>query len=422
MPPPPPLRRELLLAFGLLFAVGVVVAVVGMVLVLPLLPSPGAVAAYVLALVAGDVGILFLFGRALLNRTLFQPLGRLVEDVEAIAEGDLGRRIRPLGSAELQSVADSVNAMARRLIHDRETLAQNIRSLDETNRALVEARAQVIRAARLASAGTLAAGIAHELGNPLAAIVAYTDLALSRARARGEEVELLLSLKEEAVRMDRIIRTLLDFARAPASHVAPRDPWEVVDRVRRLLEAQGRLAGVEVVWRRGDGVPMVLMDDRRWEQVVLNLLLNALDAVAGVEKGRVWVTLKGEKGPAVSPARRRAGDPPGVDYTHRRRMALKGEAAHGAVLGTTPRMAVLTVEDDGPGIPPDLLEAVFDPFFTTKEPGKSTGLGLALSAQFVEGMGGEILAGNRNDGGAVFTVRLPAAPAGDDQESGKEGA
>ncbi len=420
--PLPPLRRELLLAFGLLFAVGMVVAVVGVAAVLPLLPSPGSVVAYVLALVVADVGILFLFGRAFLLRRLFAPLEGLVADVEAIAGGDLKRRIRPLDSAELQRVADSVNAMADRLIRDQEALAENVRSLDETNRALVEARAQVVRAARLASAGTLASGIAHELGNPLAAVVAYTDVALARARAQGGDLDLLLSIKEEAARMDRIIRTLLDFARAPASMVAPRDPWGAVDRVRQLLEAQGRLAGVEAVWRREGEIPPVLMDERRWEQVVVNLLLNALDAVEGRAGGRIWVTLKEEEGPGARLPRRRAGDPPGVDYAHRRRvMGTTPAGPKGTALATARRLAVLTVEDDGPGIPPELLASIFDPFFTTKEPGKGTGLGLALAAQFVEGMGGEILAGNRSQGGAVFTVRLPEAPGSGDPTPGEEG-
>jgi signal transduction histidine kinase len=80
-----------------------------------------------------------------------------------------------------------------------------------------------------------------------------------------------------------------------------------------------------------------------------------------------------------------------------------------ATLSAAERIVVLTVEDNGPGIDPDSLEEIFDPFFTTKEPGKGTGLGLALSAQLVEGVGGEILAGNRRGGGALFTLRLPGA-------------
>jgi two-component system, NtrC family, sensor kinase len=136
-------------------------------------------------------------------------------------------------------VADSVNGMAERLIHDQRALAENVRSLDETNRALVEARAQVVRAARLASTGTLAAGIAHELGNPLGALIAYTDVARLRAEAEGADTSLLDSVKEEAFRIDRIIRSLLDFARSKETKADPQAVWPVVERVRDLLEAQG---------------------------------------------------------------------------------------------------------------------------------------------------------------------------------------
>ena len=98
-----------------------------------------------------------------------------------------------------------------------------------------------------------------------------------------------------------------------------------------------------------------------------------------------------------------------MDYAHRRRIAAVEEGGRVTPLAMAMRMVVLTVEDNGPGIPHRYLEEVFDPFFTTKEPGKGTGLGLALSAQLVEGMGGEIEAGNRDEGGAVLTLRLPEA-------------
>ena len=96
-----------------------------------------------------------------------------------------------------------------------------------------------------------------------------------------------------------------------------------------------------------------------------------------------------------------------MNYAHRRRGIAVGKGGGASPLGAAERVVVLTIEDNGPGISPEILEQIFDPFFTTKEPGKGTGLGLALSAQLVEGMGGEILAGNRKEGGAVFTLRLP---------------
>lgn len=407
-----PLRRQLIFAFGILFAGGIFVASVGLALALPYLDTPREVGTYLAVLLVAELLVIFLVGRLMLARTLFEPIDGLVDDVRTMASGAYEHRVRPAPSTELQAVAESVNAMAERLIEDQRALAQNVASLDQTNRALVEARAQVVRAARLASTGTLASGIAHELGNPLGALLAYVDVARSRAEGRGEDTELLESVREEALRIDRIIRSLLDFARSKETDSGPQQAWPVVERVQELLEAQGRLEGVDHTFERRGEVPPVIIDDQRLEQVLLNLLLNALEAIEGQADKKIVVTLQEEPGPAALFRRRRRGDPPGVNYAHRRRVAAVDSSRTGTPLSAAERVVVLTVEDNGPGIAPQVLEEIFDPFFTTKEPGKGTGLGLALSAQLVEGVGGEILAGNRKAGGAVFTLRLPAAVLG----------
>jgi len=425
MAPPTPLRRELLVAFGVLFGGGILVASVGLALILPTLDSPGEAAFFILTILLAELGVIFLFGRITLGRALFNPMDRLVDDVETMATGAYEHRVRPAPTLELQAVADSVNAMAGRLIQDQRSLAKNVESLDETNKALVEARAQVVRAARLASTGTLASGIAHELGNPLGALLAYVDVARSRAESAGGNTELLDSIREEAIRIDRIIRSLLDFARSKETESGPQNAWPVVDRVKDLLEAQGRLEGVDCHWEcRGD-VPPVLIDAQRLEQVLVNLLLNALEAIDGQDDKMILVTLREAPGPGSFFPRRRSGDPPGVNYAHRRRVAAMEDGRMAAPLSAAERVVVLTVEDNGPGIAEEALEQIFDPFFTTKEPGKGTGLGLALSAQLVEGVGGEILAGNRSGGGAVFTLRLPGEirpSEGRDSSPGKESA
>ena len=403
-----PLRRELIVAFGVLFTAGILIAVMGMVFLRPYMDSVGSSALYLFVLLLGDLLVVFLFGRLLLGKALLEPMDRLVEDVRTIAGGSFEHRVQSPGARELQSVADSVNALAERLIQDQRSLAANVRSLDETNQALVEARAQVVRAARMASTGTLASGIAHELGNPLGALVAFVDVARSRAESENQDTELLESVREEAMRIDRIIRSLLDFARAEEKEPGTEDVGPVVWKVKGLLEAQGRLDCVDSEWEvPEDGVPQVFLDPQRLEQVLLNLLLNALDVVGEGGEGWFRVRLMVEPGPASFLPRRRRGDPPGVDYAHRRRILEAKEGMRVSPLVMATRVVVLTVEDNGPGIPDPYLEEVFDPFFTTKEPGKGTGLGLALSAQLVEGMGGEIEAGNRKEGGAVFTIRLP---------------
>jgi signal transduction histidine kinase len=416
-----PLRRQLLFAFGILFAGGIFLASASLALFLPSLDTPREVTIYLLVLLLAELVVIFIIGRLALGRSLFTPLDRLVEDVRTMASGAYEHRVRPAASQELQAVADSVNAMAGRLIQDQQALSQNVASLDETNRALIEARAQVVRAARLASTGTLASGIAHELGNPLGALMGYVDVARSRGDPDGSEMEILDSIREEAIRIDRIIRSLLDFARSKETESGPEPAWPVVERVRGLLEAQGRLEGVDCKWEcRGD-VPSVLIDPQRLEQVLVNLLLNALEAIENLGERMILVTVREEPGPGSMFPRRRRSDPPGVNYAHRRRVEAVDNPRGPVHLSAAERVVVITVEDNGPGLAPGTLEEIFDPFFTTKEPGKGTGLGLALSAQLVEGVGGEILAGNRKGGGAIFTLRLPGVFHGaEDQPGGME--
>ena len=289
-------------------------------------------------------------------------------------------------------------------------LQENVRSLEETNRELVEARAEVIRTARLASVGTLAAGIAHEVGNPLGAIMGFVDVASARMRAGHGDVELLDAIREEAGRIDRIVRGLLDYARPGDTEIAPTPPGDVVAGVRRLLESQGKLEGVQDVWEIGEDVPAVVMNPHRFEQVMVNLLLNALDALASRQGARITVSVFGDEGDVVRLPARREGDPPGINYMHRRRISRDDGGRGVDPVFSADRVTVIEVSDNGPGIAEVDLERVFDPFFTTKEPGKGTGLGLAICARLVDGMGGRIEADNGPEGGARFMIRLPGAP------------
>ncbi|HSG07810.1 MAG TPA: ATP-binding protein [Longimicrobiales bacterium] len=404
---PTPLRRELLLSFGALFAGAVLLAGAGLVVLLPVLASPAEAVAFVVVLVVADLGVLFVFGGALVRRSVIAPMEHLAGDAQRIAEGDLHHRTGGSGSREFDQLGLSINAMADRLIADQRLLAENVASLDRTNEELVLARDQVIQAARLASVGTLAAGIAHEVGNPLGAIMAFADVAKARADRAGGDTELLDSIRQEAQRIDRIVRGLLDYARPSAADVGPSPPKEVVERVRDLLESQGKLDHVTHDWLLDEEVPDVVMEPQRLEQVLVNLVLNALDALEGTDEPRVVVRLWAEEGGVARLPFRRAEDPPGINYKHRRRVS-KDEGGKGIdPLFTAPLVAVLEVEDNGPGIAGTMLDRVFDPFFTTKEPGKGTGLGLSICARLVEGMGGRITVANKDDGGARFTIRLP---------------
>ena len=304
--------------------------------------------------------------------------------------------------------------MAERLISDQRKLAENVRSLDRTNRDLVEITEELVRAARLASVGTLAAGLAHEVGNPLGALIGYLDIVRRRAPEGGDVETPLRAAAEEARRIDRIVRSVLEFARravggegsaGPGAASVPR----AVDRALALLEGRGALEGVRIRRVVEPGSHLVRGLPQHLEQILLNLLTNAVLAVKG--RPSPEVTVRVTRGPASRERLvfRRADDPPDMDYSHRRRLRdlLMAEGAEVPQEEAPGNDVILEVLDNGPGIPQDRISRLFDPFYTTRAPGEGTGLGLSITARIVEELGGRILVSNQDGGGAHFTVRFP---------------
>jgi C4-dicarboxylate-specific signal transduction histidine kinase len=297
--------------------------------------------------------------------------------------------------------------MTGRLVADQQELAANIRSLDETNLMLTEAKDAMVRAEKMASVGRLGAGIAHEVGNPLGAILGYLGI-LGRG-ADGARREMILSAEREAHRIDRIVRGLLEYARprdAKAHEISVND---VLHETLELVQTQGRFTMVDLTIELGEDLPLVLGDPYQLQQVLVNLLVNATDALNETTCPTLHVrtNCRPFNPPQHLPARRK-DDPPGVDYSHRRRLAQSS----GPPRDDPPSLSGLVVEvivsDNGPGVAPDLMDQIFEPFVTTKEPGKGTGLGLAVCARLVEGMGGTIRVDSAEGAGATFTVMLPA--------------
>ncbi len=247
------------------------------------------------------------------------------------------------------------------------------RNRKQAQEALVATQTRAQESDRLAQVGRLAAGVAHEVNNPLAFIQAnlgYLQEELSReGRTAGECLEVLRETQAGVARIKQIVQDLTALARGTAegeSREVGRCPLPaVIEESMRLASVRLKKLAVEV--EVPAEVPPVRADARRLGQVLLNLLLNAADAL---EEARV-----------VGP-----------------RVALRVERQG-------PRVA-LVLEDNGPGFPAEHLSRLFTPFFTTKAQGKGTGLGLALSRQYVEGFGGSLRAENRPEGGARFTVEL----------------
>lgn len=407
-------KRRLVVRLALIFAVVQAVAVAGVVFALPTMRGLQSAPVLTLLLLAIDLVLLVIFSGWIVSASVETSVGRLARDVQRIGDGDYHHRVSDPVRPELREIQESVNRLADRLIADQRLLAENIESLETTNRELRRARDQVVQTARMASVGTLAAGIAHEVGNPLGAIMGFVDVARARVVREGGDPDILDSVRSEAERIDRIVRGLLDYARPTNGVGEPAPARALVERVREILESQGALEGIEVHWALEVDAEHLVDQPRRLEQVLINLLLNAKDAVSGAHAPAITVRVREEDGELSGLPIRREDDPPGINYMHRRRRARDEEAP--ASVDGADRVTVFEVSDNGHGIDEESMGQLFDPFFTTKDPGEGTGLGLSICARLVEGMGGRIDAESRDGEGARFVIRLPVLYDIDDED------
>lgn len=337
-----------------------------------------------------DAMVVTALGGALLGRRVVQPLQRVAAAARAVAEGADGMRVREEGARETADLARSFNEMNEALEARREALRKAVVELREANAELRTARAGLDRAERLAAVGQLAAGVAHEVGNPIGAMLAFLDLA-GRDPDAGEATRgHLARAAREGERVRRILRQLLDFSRPPRGEPTDLDLVAVAEEARGLVAAQRRFAGVAFAVEADGPLPAVRADPGAVTQVLLNLLLNAGDAAAGGEGacgGRVVLRLR-----AVSTGPCRAGDADGGGAAARRPDAVE-----------------CVVADDGPGIPEEDRERVFHPFVTGKPPGEGTGLGLPNALRLAEEQGGSLeLVAPPQGFRTAFALRLPA--------------
>lgn len=322
-----------------------------------------------------------------LAKGIFAPLERMTHTMRDVGKGNMSARNGEVGSrdeigqvaAHLDDLLDQVQDRDRRLRAWADELNQRVEErtseLREANAKLEDTYRQLVMSEKLASIGEITAGVAHEINNPVAVIQGNVDVIVETLGTEAEPVMTELALIDRQVtRIRSIVGKLLKFAR-------PTEFSESEELVSLGPVVEDCLVLVEHVLTKGNitvetrlqPVPPTRIDAGEMQQVVINLIINAAQAMSGV--GRLTLTLRAET-----------------------RDGVEG--------------ASLTVRDTGPGIPPDKLDVVFDPFFSTKR-GEGTGLGLSISQSLIQHAGGRITARNPQEGGAEFTVWLPAALSDD---------
>jgi two-component system, NtrC family, sensor kinase len=376
-PSPPSLRTELLLTLGVLLATALFLGVASVIFLYGIL-DPKYAAIYISVLVAADVCVLVAYVAYQVDKIVLRPLRDASASAEAIAGGDLKRRLETGETREMQNLADSVNRMTDRLL---------------------EERAHLVRVEKMASVGRLAAGIAHEIGNPLGAINGYLHLLKNASSAQAREA--LSGLDRETARIDRIVKGLLDYARAKPQTQTEVDLNDTARTVVELLTTQGALKHINLELRPAKEPAVVAGDRHELQQAFVNLMLNAVDAMRG--EGSLSITIRRTTRRQLIAGARRDSDP--------ERQPVHPPSAHALRwLESTDanQVIMVAVTDSGPGILNEDAERIFEPFYTTKEPGKGTGLGLAIVARAIENSGGTIWASRSREGGAAFRILLPA--------------
>ncbi len=288
----------------------------------------------------------------------------LLQGLERMAVGDLGHQL-PLSSArdELDALSHGINVMAGELLYRLKELQQ--------------AQTSIVQTGRLAALGEVSSGLAHELNNPLAIIRGYVEqlLLTQEAPATADVGQMLAHVRkidQQVERMAAIIRHIMEFARQSKPVRLPVKLHEVIRKSLILIGEQMRLRNIRLELYLSPEDFTISADAVQLEQVFINLMTNARDAIEAAGRDR-------------------------------------GGAIRIRTAASDDKEVLVTVEDDGAGMEPEIIDRIFDPFFTTKEVGRGTGLGLSISLGIVQDHNGSIQVESSPGRGAKFTVRLPLA-------------
>ncbi len=292
-------------------------------------------------------------------RRVTRPLRELHDSAEAVGRGDFSRRIERVSNDEVGDLAQEFNRMMTHLQTSRAELERAMQTVKAT-------QAQLIQSEKLSAVGQFVAGVAHELNNPLTAVVGFSEL-LQTMPAEAKIHAHLDRIAKSAHRCHKIVHSLLSFARQQPPERKLVRLNVVVEEVLEIMAYDLRTSGVTVVKEFTDPLPVTMADPHQLQQVFVNILGNARQA--------------------IEPSQREG------------RVTIRTHTANG--------MVVVEFADNGPGIRPEHVARIFDPFFTTKPVGKGTGLGLSLSYGIIQEHGGSIRVRSEPGCGAAFVIELP---------------
>lgn len=319
-----------------------------------------------------NIGILLLMAFFSFRTQLFRPMDRLIRTADSYADESGVPFLAWGGADELSQLSASMQQMLMRIKMDRETMRRHVRSLEEANRQLISTREEMVRTEKLSSVGRLAAGLAHEIGNPIGIVQGYLSL-LHEDLGTVEKYDYCHRAEQELFRINRLVRQLLDYSRPSGNGKSLVDVHHIIHEVTELLSPQPLMTGIALHLHLEASQFIVYAVSEQLVQVVLNGMINAADAI-----------------------RAKSSDGQGAITIQTADATLEQE-----------RWLCLSMADTGTGLPLDALANAFDPFFTTKAPGHGTGLGLSVSYTLINAMGGHIALANRVSGGAILTIRLP---------------
>ena len=320
--------------------------------------------------------VVAVFGTTFLRNYLIRPLRKMLDATEKISQGNFDVAVEFESDNELGQLALAFNRMAEELAHRQKHLEDQLKQLAEINAELTKTRDQLIISEKLASVGKLAAGVAHEIGNPLSIVNGYLEMVSRSSRLEAKEKDMLSRMDGELKRINQIIRELIDYARPPIGELQFVDINMVISETLKLMETQKEFHKIRPELQLGRDLPMIQARPNQLKQVFVNLFLNALDAMndGGMLGLKTYIS------------------------------------------GDGSQEVVAEISDTGVGIPPENLSKIFDPFFSTKEPGKGVGLGLSISLKLIEVMNGKIEVLSEPGKGSTFKLRFKFGG----QESGQQ--